>query len=356
MGAALAALLSLAIVPLLISDVSTIATGTVVSFSPLIYIGAAIFALLTALLGAANPAKRAAIISPIEAQKYTGTEVKKIVIHSSVRGKPDKMALRNIFRDRKRATVVLLSLFLGVTTFITITTLISGMNTDNYIASYMENDFMLTNNTVAFGTGNEPKQKFDGAFLSAMQSISGFEHMQYDTKDWFKLTYTDDFEAHLTKLLEREPGITSEGLSAIGENFIGIAVGVDGNTLNGLDGNFDIGAFERGEYLLFATDDPSLYQGVKSVEVISGSGDVFATIPVGGCVPQLFHNNGYCTAPTLVMSNSLMEKLTGGAIRSMLYIDVAQDSDAQFLKALKSLTDGDYEISRIKGGSAGRTA
>lgn len=355
LGMALAALLSLAIVPALVSGISSMATGTVISFSPLIFIGAAFFALLTALLGAAKPAKKAAGVSPIEAQKYTGEEVKKSAIHSPAHGKPYRMALRNIFRDRKRAAVVLLSLFLGVTTFISITTLVSSMDTDNYVASYVENDFTLTNNTVSIGSGSEPKQKFDEAFLSAISGIPGFENMQYDTSGWFRLTYTDDFDAHLKEHLLTLPNQKEESTAEefslikenIKENFTCIAVGVDSDALAELDGDFDIEAFERGEYLLLAARDPSLLDAIESVEVRSDSdGDVIGTIPVGGFAPAFFHNSGYSSAPTLIMSNNLMERLTGGAMRSKLYIDVAEGYDAQFLDALKSLTDGDYEISR----------
>jgi putative ABC transport system permease protein len=47
------------------------------------------------------------------------------------------------------------------------------------------------------------------------------------------------------------------------------------------------------------------------------------------------------------MSNSFLDRLVGGeAIRSDLYISVADSYEAEFLEALKELTDGDYDISR----------
>ena len=163
-GIILSLLISLAFVPFFISELGAVSTEAVVSFSPFIYLGAVVFPLLTALLGAWKPAKKAAGISPIEAQKYTGVEVKTKDTRSSAHGKPYKMAFRNIFRDKKRAGVVLLSLFLGITTFLTVTTLVFSMNIAKYIDSTFESEFVLKNSAW-------PTQKFDKAFIEKLESI-----------------------------------------------------------------------------------------------------------------------------------------------------------------------------------------
>ena len=127
-GIVISLVLSLRMVPFFISALDAVsADGAVVSFSPVIYVGASVLPLLTAILGASKPARKAASISPIEAQKYTGVAGNINGIRSVAHGKPIRMAWRNIFRGKKRAGVVLLSLFLGVTTFLTVTTLVFSM-------------------------------------------------------------------------------------------------------------------------------------------------------------------------------------------------------------------------------------
>ena len=354
LGAAFAALLSLAIIPALLSVMSTAPTGAVVSFSPIIYIGSAVFSLLTAFLGAAKPAMKAAAVSPVEAQKYTGVETINNKVHVPTRGKPYRMALRNMFRDRKRAVIVLLSLFLGLTTFITVTTIVASMDPDNYVNSYVGNDFILTNNTSDVGYG-VPKQKFNDAFLSAVSGIPGLGSMRYDTKGWFFTTYTEYWDAYLNAYVKRNPDFVRSDaeLEMVKKIFGGIAVGVDGGALAELGGDYDIEAFERGEFVLFAAKgvsfiDTAALEGIETVELrIEQEGGVLTEIPVGGIVSYFFHNNESGIVPTIIMSNALMERLTGEAIRSKLYIDTADGFDAAFLGALKNLTDGDYEISRV---------
>ena len=64
-GIILSLLLSLGVVPFLISELGAISTDeAVVSFSPLIYIGAIVFPLLTALLGASNPQEKPRVFLP----------------------------------------------------------------------------------------------------------------------------------------------------------------------------------------------------------------------------------------------------------------------------------------------------
>lgn len=346
-GLLLATLLSFALVPALITKISTITTGTVISFSPLIYIGAAGFSLLTALLGAATPTKKAAEISPIEAQKYTSMKISTASFQSFVQGKPYRMALRNIFRDGKRGAVVLLSLFLALTTFITVTSIVMSMDTDHYVASYVKSDFILTNNTALFIGGEQPpREKFDPGFLAAIADIPGLTSLQYDTRDIFRLTYADSFDAHLEEMLRRESA-TPEEITAIKHHFTCVAVGIDEQGLSNLHNDVDLDAFARGECLLLAVDDPSHYEKVTSVELMSPWEEkVLGTIPVGGFVPYTFHTNVHSVAPTLIMSNSLMERLSDGAVRSTLYLDVEEGTEMQFLEKLKALTDDDGEISR----------
>jgi putative ABC transport system permease protein len=97
--------------------------------------------------------------------------MKKSVVYSFILGKLYKMALRNIFRDRKRAAVVFISLFLGITTFNTIITIVASMDPDNFVAMFAESDVVLTNNTV-FSLYNtvSPKQKFDDNFFELIAS------------------------------------------------------------------------------------------------------------------------------------------------------------------------------------------
>lgn len=346
-GTILSLLLSLMFVPFFISELGAVSTEAVVSFSPFIYLGAVVFALLTAILGAMKPAKKAAGISPIEAQKYTGVEVKTKNTRSSAHGKPYKMAFRNIFRDKKRAGVVLLSLFLGVTTFLTVTTLVFSMNIAKYIEATFESDFVLENSAL-------PTQKFDNAFIEKLEALPGFEWLGVTTWEKMSLDYSPDafgeYVADVSTWADME-GWTEEDIY---ENFSGFILGVDGEMLiklnRTLDKPIDINAFERGEIALIATDKPDLFSRAYELAIspLNQGKAIFdkkINIPLGGFVP--FDSKGITSglAPTVLISNALMREWFSEPTVSKINLDVSSDYEQSALIALKQIIGSDYEIS-----------
>ena len=212
-------LVSFALVPAFIGD---IATGVVVSFSPMIYVGGVVFTLLTAYLGAFTSARKAARVSPIESIKYAGEFAANVKAVSkparTAQGRPHRMAWRNAFRERKRAIIVLISLFLGLTVFTTTVTIVTSADVDNEISYWYDFDFVISS---SFDT------PINEDFATQVASIDGvtdvhkmtFAIGQVESKGLYGTVYGID----TAWLLEIEPDI----------------------------GNYiDIAAFERGEIVL----------------------------------------------------------------------------------------------------------
>ena len=126
-------------------------THLIVAQRLIIYIGAAFFSLVKVLLSIRKPIKIAKRISPITALHYQNevTELKANLKskHFSASG----MAWRNIQRTKKKSVLAALSIFLGITACLVVTLFIQSMSTDNFIASAMENDIELTNQTLVLG-------------------------------------------------------------------------------------------------------------------------------------------------------------------------------------------------------------
>jgi len=141
-GLVIAAVASLVIIPAFAIGITT---GAVISFSPLIYIGGAVFTFLTAYLGAFTSAKKAARVSPVEAIRYAGEQSTRTKVRISAKGKVSRMAFRNVFRERKRALVVLSSLFLGITVFTIIMSIVNSIDADYMAKERFDHDFSIAN-------------------------------------------------------------------------------------------------------------------------------------------------------------------------------------------------------------------
>lgn len=114
-------------------------------FTPVVFIGTILFSLLTVWISCIKPAKIASKISPTEALNYTGKKSKKQKKDrkSTNGGKLYKMAWYNVFRDKKRALLVFLSLFVGIITYLSVNTFTSSLGLENYLREYYPHDFEI---------------------------------------------------------------------------------------------------------------------------------------------------------------------------------------------------------------------
>ena len=125
-------------------------TSTFVSFNPLIFIGSAIFSLLTVRISCHRPGKMAARVSPVEAVRYTDASVRPRRIH---RGKHanqkhtgarlPRMAWANLGRNRGKTTITIISLALAVVLMQMTYTFAIGFDMDKYLADKSAVDFIV---------------------------------------------------------------------------------------------------------------------------------------------------------------------------------------------------------------------
>ncbi len=349
LGLALGAVVSFIAVPFALSGAS-IDTGIKVSFNPIIYVGAAAFSLVTTLISSIKPAGMAASISPIEAVRYTGTTVSRKLIKGSTGGKVQKMAFRNVFRNRRRAAVVFLSLFMGLTTFMLVNTLVLSMDTENYVNSYVKNDFTLTNNTF-FQNGTGVKQKFDSNFMSTLKSIEGITEIRKVSQKIVTLKYDETlYKRHVEEFVKRfnSPMPTSEEMKKNPRIFWSSLVGLDTEYIKKLNKTLkepiDEEAFEDGRIALFSTNNPKLFK--MDSDVVFTADKKEYSLKLGGFLPErTAFNGGTGLAPIVYISNDYMKKLFTDPVLYSITINSQEEKEANVLKQLKSMTANDNEIS-----------
>ncbi len=120
-----------------------------VSFNPLIFIGAALFSLLTVFLSCARPGRMAAKVSPVEAVRYTeGGTPKKPGKREKTRkaqggASLPKMAWANLGRSKGKTVVTVISLTLAVVLATMTYTFSIGFDMNKYLARNANVDFIL---------------------------------------------------------------------------------------------------------------------------------------------------------------------------------------------------------------------
>ncbi|KGE20927.1 ABC transporter permease [Paenibacillus wynnii] len=229
------------------------------SVSPIIFIGAAIFSYITVWLGASKPGRIASRISPVEAVKFSGVSIggKKKSKKSKHGAKLNSMALSNLFRSKKKLLLMLSSLSLSITLFSTIFTIISTLDVNKYLSSYISGDFVVTNKPLLSHGGERQGDPFklSEEFCSALGSIDGVKSID---KVYYKFEpYEIDKTVHavldpLASMPDPDPYIPTilEG-GYIQLNLYGLDSGwYDLLNKDIVEGTFDKEKFDTGNYVV----------------------------------------------------------------------------------------------------------
>ena len=117
---------------------------TMVSVSPLLFVGSALFALVTVLISCRRPGRLAGKVSPVEAVRYTEGKVLKRKEKRSGKGVSLlSMAAANLGRSRGKTFLTVLSLTLAVVLLTLTVTFAGGFDMDKYVSNFTASDFLL---------------------------------------------------------------------------------------------------------------------------------------------------------------------------------------------------------------------
>ncbi len=324
--------------------------GAKVSFSPIIFVGGAIFTFFTAFIGSMKPAKIAASISPIAASRYINVNTRSCREHKSHQIKLPRMARNNIFRNPKSAVLTFTSLFLGLVLFLLSVGLLSSLSPENFVNQWGESDFALTysiskeenlisdemlqqieamakikNLRVTYSASPRPtmdvvydKNVF-GKYIDSLNGVSGLDFSNAETLK----NYTDDFWSGVY-------GIDSRYIEELNKN---------------LDNPIDLNDFENGNLVLLSamTDDEGspLIQPGQTITIVGKSGKQSFTVANSFLNADFQSGRGHerGTAPDLYISQQALKTLAGETkIIRIAFDTVDSRYDKEILEQLQSIT------------------
>lgn len=191
--------------PVVISTLNGVSQGSL-SISPWIFIGSALFSLVTVIISCRKPGRMAAKVSPIEALRYSeGMGSKKTTRNAKNGASIYKMALANMGRNCKKTAVTIISLSLATVILTVTVTFAGGFDMNKYLSKRMTVDFMLADAgyfQVSIWNGDNELGE------DAINAISGQKGIAGGGRTYGKCSSADEFisEEHLRRLHGRFGG------------------------------------------------------------------------------------------------------------------------------------------------------
>ena len=240
-GLVLGWLVGKALVPVVISQLDGVSAVT--STSPWIFVGSALFALVTVFISCLRPGRMAGRVSPIEALRYTESS-------GRTKGKRRKkkvslfsMAAANLGRSRGKTIVTIVSLALAVVLFQLVVTFVNGFDMDKYVSRKLATDFEVGNagyfQSLA-GEGFNTDRALSENDIAAIDHVGGItaggrtygqttgiqefitpDQLRAINERWLVMAGVEDIDAAVDDMVER--GLKNdEGLVAVGTKLYGM--------------------------------------------------------------------------------------------------------------------------------------
>ncbi|MHC1748572.1 MAG: ABC transporter permease [Cellulosilyticaceae bacterium] len=312
--------------------------GAYSSTSPVVFIGAAIFALLTVFISCRKPGRIAAHISPIEASKYS--EVSKCQVKSRNTNKNNigNMAYRNITRNKKKTTVIVMSLALSMILLNSVYTFTQGFDMDKYLSKVVVTDFVLGSANY-FSTNKFFRFEEDQPSSQYIEAVKGLEGVKDGGYIYYDIKETKDASQELFLQL----------------------YGVDESLLNKfevIEGNLDAKKLKTGDYIIEGiepNDYNEIVEGRSKYKIgdkvsIKNTGDsqevgtyeVMAKIKIPGNATVRYSPFGEST--NLYLPSTVFKKDVKNPLKMAYFIDANKEQNEQIEKFISHYTN-DVEAS-----------
>ncbi|MBP7059481.1 MAG: FtsX-like permease family protein [Lachnospiraceae bacterium] len=319
---------------------------------PLLMLIAALFSIVTVLFSCSKPAKMAGNCSPIEATRYQNGGVRSIKETNGIQG----MAWQNIFRDRKRAGIIMASFVVSIIVFLTVNVVIKENDSKSILNETWKYDLGIVNEK----TLDSDEQVISEELNKKISNISGVDQTRpiysaiidapYQQKlfgNYYKELYLSryspgNYKSDISKYEKGEKNIKKMFDSKI--------IGIDGNELKQVlkdsGPKINIKKFALGETALvcnwlslspkdavnknfyFSTDKSDKQDKVKIAGIIDD--------------PTEFAS-GY--TPYIVVSTNKFKELVKNPVIELIEVDYKKSLDKKTEKKIKEALKGNENIS-----------
>lgn len=385
-GILLATAVSFGLAPFVLKrafDEGKSAMDIVVFFHPSIYVLSVLFSSATVFLACNAPAKAAARIAPVEALKYQSfTAGKRKDRNSTNGGKLHVMAVHNVFRDKKRAVLVFLSLFMGITMILGVNGIVKSFKVENFIREDM--DYHFEYQDIQFVQPDQPEKEvsqFDDHFVEQLRQLDGVRSVDLRKTVWSSIAFDEAALGEFMRVHYPDSGYCAKGTSyeemvedlrqvaAAGEYGCYIMTLDDEAVLETYNQThsvpIDIKAYQRGEVAISGTDNdffaPNAALIGKTLTLTADSPDASATdFYIGGAFDVHDYSSNSSdrvgrrtfvdTVPHVIyVSEAGMQRLTKTPVISYIGVDIQEldqleQMDAKLQEINRTIPSSQWEF------------
>ncbi len=337
------------LVPLAVNAADNRLDSAVVVHLPIIPVIAVALSLLAVLIGSFKPLNVVGSVSPVSAMRYVGVDVKQKE-RKGKSGSVASMAWRNVFRRKKNAVIVFLSLFIAILIFFLIDGMLSGLTASALVDESMKYDIVVR---------DDSGQKIITAEnLEQIAGISGVEQVEvkrtisddsWEGLSWFEcadqsfLTYYQDMLNSLPEDQRKFAKGFRQG-DKFAMNIIGIGEWEFRRLAKEYGFEADYSALQNGSMGIWSLSGYEEYKdsvGGGSLKLyplgLDGQGISVEKIEIVS--DDEFADYTHLVAPNLILSNDVLLDLSNTCVAEVDILTAGED-DARIFREVKDIFKG----------------
>lgn len=225
-------------------------------FHPGIFVFGALFSAVTVFLSCRKPGKIAGSVSPVEAVKYTESNIKvSEKKRKRRRFSPFSMALANLGRSRKKTAVVIAAISLSMVLLTIVMTGVGSFQLGQFLEARIAGDIMIGASDLFGHAGGSNDYILDEEFVKFTETQPGIEAADEMWTGYGKWIAVDEKgKAGLERLdregkLDRSYGMNPLEQDTLNGDCFGYTDGLFKN-IRVLEGMLDVDKFQNGDYIL----------------------------------------------------------------------------------------------------------
>ncbi len=350
LGILLGSAASFLVIPWVVKTLGIHEEDIAVAFHPAIFLLCLILISLTIWLGGRKPAKIATSVSPVEALNYRPNKTSK---ESHKTGKGNliwRMAREQFQKDKKKSTIVILSLAASLSVFLCLITLIASQGPRTMVSSFMDNDLTILDDTVRKEDQGEWKGLLDNEFLSEIQSNLSVKDVHPQMTERIVVPWEPEFsEVYMEKMyeywMEQDYEEIKEEYQQHPEKFYSYMTAIDETEfdyLNGmLDDPVDKEEFMAGKSCILYQDDLDIDK-----EMLKGKSIVFSRysqrdtpqeLKIAGMTQERYYAGMIGITPNIIVSDAYMKETVEHPYVFRVGIDYQEEYDETVENEMKEM-------------------
>lgn len=305
-----------------------------VEIQPQIFIFASLFTIISVCCSCIKPMQYVSKVSPVSSSKFSVYDGAPSNM-CSIQGKMYKLAWRNVFRSKKRAIYVVISLSLAISCYAIMASLLGSIDSDQYVKKYIESDFSIHN----------PSQ----SDIEWLNGINGLSNCQVTQIQPVSVKY--DKEVFKRYVEEKSSEFSQLPPDYLDDNFRGYLIVVDEKSVNYMQNTlnvaFDVDSFIDGKSAIVEAG-ANLFDVGDSVEFQWLGDSKWNQVQIGGILRTSYKYSGQGTAPNLYVTSKYLSSHQQSMPYLLYQFDVESDSAEMYLNQLEGMFGDAKVTSRIE--------